>query len=111
MRLWPFYFFIINCIFIYFMILSYKEKGEFMRKILTGVLDGWGYREEEFGNAIKMADTKNFDNLWEEYPHTTLFASEEYVGLNPGEFGNSEIGHMTIGAGRKIFQQIGRAHV
>lgn len=75
-----------------------------MRKVLTVVLDGFGYREEEFGNAIKMADTINFDKLWEKYPHTTLFASEEYVGLNPGEFGNSEIGHMTIGAGRKIMQ-------
>ena len=75
-----------------------------MRKILTVVLDGFGYREEEYGNAIKMADTKNFDRLWETFPHTTLFASEEYVGLNEGEFGNSEIGHMTIGAGRRIMQ-------
>ena len=75
-----------------------------MRKILTVVLDGFGYREEEYGNAIKMADTKNFDKLWNTYPHTTLYASEEYVGLNAGEFGNSEIGHMTIGAGRKIIQ-------
>lgn len=75
-----------------------------MRKVLTIVLDGFGYREEEYGNAIKMADTKNFDKLWETYPHTTLYASEEYVGLNEGEFGNSEIGHMTIGAGRRINQ-------
>jgi len=75
-----------------------------MRKILTVILDGFGYREEEYGNAIKMADTKNFDKIWENYPHTTLYASEEYVGLNEGEFGNSEIGHMTIGAGRKIKQ-------
>ena len=75
-----------------------------MKKILTVILDGFGYREEEYGNAIKMADTKNFDKLWNTYPHTTLFASEEYVGLNEGEFGNSEIGHMTIGAGRRIKQ-------
>ncbi len=75
-----------------------------MRKVLTVVLDGFGYREEEYGNAIKLADTKNFNRLWERFPHTTLYASEEYVGLNPGEFGNSEIGHMTIGAGRKITQ-------
>ncbi len=79
-----------------------------MRKILTVVLDGFGYREEEYGNAIKMADTKNFDKLWDLYPHTTLYASEEYVGLNHGEFGNSEVGHMTIGAGRKILQHISR---
>ena len=75
-----------------------------MKKILTVILDGFGYREEEYGNAIKMANTRNFDRLWETYPHTTLYASEEYVGLNPGEFGNSEIGHMTIGAGRLIKQ-------
>ena len=75
-----------------------------MQKILTVILDGFGYREEEYGNAINMADTKNFDKLWNTYPHTTLYASEEYVGLNEGEFGNSEIGHMTIGAGRKIMQ-------
>lgn len=75
-----------------------------MQKIITVILDGFGYREEEYGNAIKLADTKNFDRLWEQYPHTLLQASEEYVGLNPGEFGNSEIGHMTIGAGRLIKQ-------
>lgn len=75
-----------------------------MRKVITVILDGFGYREEAYGNAIKMADTKNFDKLWNTYPHTTLHASEEYVGLNHGEFGNSEIGHMTIGAGRKIKQ-------
>jgi len=75
-----------------------------VRKVITVILDGFGYREEAYGNAIKMADTKNFDKLWNTYPHTTLHASEEYVGLNHGEFGNSEIGHMTIGAGRKIKQ-------
>ncbi len=75
-----------------------------MHKIITVVLDGFGYRNEEYGNAIKMADTKNFDRLWNAYPHTTLYASEEYVGLNEAEFGNSEIGHITIGAGRKILQ-------
>lgn len=75
-----------------------------MHKVITVVLDGFGYREEEYGNAIKQADTKNFDRIWNEYPHSCLYASEEYVGLNPGEFGNSEIGHMTIGAGRTIMQ-------
>ena len=84
--------------------LLFINEGELMRKILTVILDGFGYREEEYGNAIKMADTKNFDRLWNTYPHATLYASEEYVGLNKGEFGNSEIGHMTIGAGRVIKQ-------
>jgi len=58
-----------------------------VRKVITVILDGFGYREEAYGNAIKMADTKNFDKLWNTYPHTTLHASEEYVGLNHGEFG------------------------
>ncbi len=73
-----------------------------MKKILTIILDGFGYREEEHGNAIKMAKMDNFNKLWEEYPHTTLYASEEPIGLKQGQFGNSEIGHMTIGAGRLV---------
>jgi len=73
-----------------------------MKKILTIILDGFGYREEEHGNAIKMAKMEHFNKLWETYPHTTLFASEERVGLKEGQFGNSEIGHMSIGAGRLI---------
>ena len=73
-----------------------------MKKILTIILDGFGYREEEHGNAIKMANMENFNKLWNTYPHTTLYASEEPIGLKEGQFGNSEVGHMTIGAGRKI---------
>lgn len=73
-----------------------------MKKVLTIILDGFGYREEEHGNAIKMAKMDNFNKLWNEYPHTTLFASEEPIGLKEGQFGNSEIGHMTIGAGRVV---------
>lgn len=76
-----------------------------MKKILTIILDGYGMREEAEGNAIKLAETPNFDRIWNEYPHTTLFASEEYVGLKPGQFGNSEIGHETIGAGRLLKQK------
>ena len=81
-----------------------------MKKILTIVLDGFGYREEKHGNAIIDADPKNFNNLWNKYPHSLLAASEEAVGLLPGQFGNSEVGHMTIGAGRKIKQDIERIH-
>lgn len=76
-----------------------------MKKILTIILDGYGLRDEENGNAIKLAETPNFDRIWNEYPHTTLFASEEYVGLKQGQFGNSEIGHETIGAGRLLKQK------
>ena len=75
-----------------------------MKKILTIILDGFGYREDEYGNAIKAAQMEVFNKLWEEYPHSLLKASEEAVGLNEGQFGNSETGHQTIGAGRLIKQ-------
>ena len=75
-----------------------------MKKILTIILDGFGYREEEHGNAIKAANMSCFNNIWNEYPHTLLGASEEAVGLHKGQAGNSEVGHMTIGAGRIIKQ-------
>ena len=75
-----------------------------MRKILTIILDGFGLRDEEYGNAIKAADMTTFKKIWEEYPHSSLYASEEYVGLHKGQFGNSETGHLTIGAGRLIKQ-------
>ena len=75
-----------------------------MKKILTIILDGFGYREEEYGNAIKAAQMNTFNKIWEEYPHSLLYASEEAVGLNEGQFGNSETGHQTIGAGRVIKQ-------
>ncbi len=79
-----------------------------MKKIITIILDGYGYREEKWGNAILEADPKNFTALWNKYPHSLLDASEEAVGLLKGQFGNSEVGHMTIGAGRKIKQNIER---
>jgi 2,3-bisphosphoglycerate-independent phosphoglycerate mutase len=79
-----------------------------MKKILTIILDGFGYSEEVHGNAILAANPKYFNELWENYPHTLLSASEEPVGLLKGQFGNSEVGHMTIGAGRKLKQNIDR---
>ena len=75
-----------------------------MKKVLTIILDGFGYREEEEGNAIKAARMKNYEDIWNNYPHTTIYASEEPIGLKPGQFGNSEIGHSTIGAGRMVLQ-------
>jgi 2,3-bisphosphoglycerate-independent phosphoglycerate mutase len=81
-----------------------------MKKILTIILDGFGYSEETRGNAIVTANPKNFNNLWSKYPHSLLWASEEPVGLLKGQFGNSEVGHMTIGAGRKLKQNIDRIH-
>ena len=81
-----------------------------MKKIITIILDGFGLREEEHGNAILAANTLNFDRIWNQYPHSLLWASEEPIGLLKEQFGNSEIGHMTIGAGRKLSQDIDRIH-
>lgn len=80
------------------------NKGENMKKLLTIIFDGFGYREEEKGNAIKAANMNNFNNLWNNYPHALLGASEEAVGLKAGQVGNSEVGHSTIGAGRVLKQ-------
>ena len=75
-----------------------------MKKILTIIFDGFGIREEETGNAVKAANMNNFNSLWQEYPHALLEASGPAVGLNEGQPGNSEVGHMTIGAGRILKQ-------
>jgi 2,3-bisphosphoglycerate-independent phosphoglycerate mutase len=66
------------------------------------VLDGWGHREDTKDNAIAEAKTLFFDHLWKTYPHALLDASSENVGLPDGQMGNSEVGHMTIGAGKII---------
>jgi 2,3-bisphosphoglycerate-independent phosphoglycerate mutase len=76
------------------------------------ILDGWGCAPAEPGNAVELANTPVFDELWGRYPHTTLDASGEAVGLPPGQMGNSEVGHLTIGSGRVIdqdFMRINRA--
>ncbi len=73
-----------------------------MKKVLTLILDGFGYRSEEHGNAIINAKPINFLNAFRNYPHALLEASGKAVGLEENQFGNSEIGHMTIGAGRVI---------
>ena len=75
-----------------------------MKKIVTIVFDGFGMRDEVKGNAVKAADMVNFNKFWNKYPHALLDASEEKVGLSKGQFGNSEVGHMTIGAGRLVKQ-------
>ena len=72
------------------------------------ILDGFGLREEVQGNAVAQAKKPNFDRLWAEYPHTTLTASGEAVGLPDGQMGNSEVGHLNIGAGRIVYQDLTR---
>jgi 2,3-bisphosphoglycerate-independent phosphoglycerate mutase len=74
------------------------------------ILDGWGLAPPGPGNAVELADTPVFDGLWAEYPHATLEASGEAVGLPPGQMGNSEVGHLTIGSGRVLFQDLMRVN-
>lgn len=72
------------------------------------VLDGWGYREQTEHNAIAQANTPHWDRLWAQCPHTLLSASDEDVGLPDGQMGNSEVGHLNIGAGRVVWQDYTR---
>jgi 2,3-bisphosphoglycerate-independent phosphoglycerate mutase len=74
------------------------------------ILDGWGLAPPGPGNAVDLAETPVFDRLWGEYPHTELKASGEAVGLPPGQMGNSEVGHLTIGSGRILFQDLMRVN-
>lgn len=69
-------------------------------------MDGVGLREEKYGNAFANAHTPNFDYLWNNYPHCKLYAAEESVGLPKNQMGNSEVGHMNIGAGRIMYQEL-----
>ena len=72
------------------------------------ILDGFGYREDIADNAIAQAKKPNWDKLWQHYPHTLINASESFVGLPAGQMGNSEVGHLNIGAGRIVFQEFER---
>src|SRR5574338_1572839 len=72
------------------------------------VLDGWGYRPEREGNAIELARTPVWHQLWESSPRTLLDASGLAVGLPAGQMGNSEVGHLNLGAGRVVPQDIVR---
>jgi 2,3-bisphosphoglycerate-independent phosphoglycerate mutase len=74
------------------------------------ILDGWGCAPPGPGNAVELAQTPVFDELWRRYPHATLSASGEAVGLPRGQMGNSEVGHLTIGAGRVVFQDLMRVN-
>ncbi|MEI8103925.1 MAG: 2,3-bisphosphoglycerate-independent phosphoglycerate mutase [Candidatus Moraniibacteriota bacterium] len=78
------------------------------KPVILIVLDGYGYREDSNHNAVAQAETPFIDHLWATCPHTLIDASEEGVGLPTGQMGNSEIGHMTIGAGRRLDTDIVR---
>jgi len=76
--------------------------------VLLVVLDGWGLAPEGPGNAVALADTPVFDRLWAEHPHTQLIACGESVGLPAGQMGNSEVGHLNLGAGAVVPQDLAR---
>jgi 2,3-bisphosphoglycerate-independent phosphoglycerate mutase len=78
--------------------------------VVLVILDGWGCAPAGPGNAVELADTPVFDRLWREFPHTTLNASGEAVGLPSGQMGNSEVGHLTIGSGRVLDQDLQRVN-
>ena len=77
-----------------------------MKKTILCILDGVGIREKKLGNAFMNTSKKTFDYLWENYPHSLLEASGEYVGLPNKQMGNSEVGHTNIGAGRIVYQSL-----
>lgn len=83
---------------------------EKQKKVALIILDGWGYGRNDESNAILAANTPFFDSLIEKYPNSKLEASGTAVGLPAGQMGNSEVGHMNIGAGRVVYQELGRIH-
>ncbi|RMD73029.1 MAG: 2,3-bisphosphoglycerate-independent phosphoglycerate mutase, partial [Bacteroidetes bacterium] len=78
------------------------------RKVLLIILDGWGLGPKPEADAIRQAHTPVFDALWADFPHATLVTYGEAVGLPEGQMGNSEVGHMNIGAGRVVYQELAR---
>lgn len=79
--------------------------------VLLMILDGFGYREAGPDNAVALARKPSWDKLWDSCPHTTIHASEAAVGLPADQMGNSEVGHLNIGAGRVIYQEISRINM
>ncbi|MBE9584411.1 2,3-bisphosphoglycerate-independent phosphoglycerate mutase [Mucilaginibacter sp. JRF] len=78
------------------------------KKLVLMILDGWGYGRQDQSNAIYTANTPFFDSLLQQYPNSKLEASGTAVGLPAGQMGNSEVGHMNLGAGRVVYQELGR---
>jgi 2,3-bisphosphoglycerate-independent phosphoglycerate mutase len=101
-----------NCYDEYDLILNNKAKNNMAQApvapVVLVILDGWGYRPDIHGNAIAQAQTPNIDSLWAAYPHTLIDTSGRAVGLPDGQMGNSEVGHLNIGAGRIVPQELVR---
>src|SRR5215468_3703096 len=81
------------------------------RPVMLVILDGWGWRDDPRDNAIRQAMTPNFDRLWQTGPHGFLHTSGKDVGLPDGQMGNSEVGHLNIGAGRVVVQDLPRIDI
>jgi 2,3-bisphosphoglycerate-independent phosphoglycerate mutase len=78
------------------------------RPVMLVIMDGWGWRDDPADNAVRQAHTPAFDRLWAACPHAFLHTSGKDVGLPPGQMGNSEVGHLNIGAGRVVIQDLPR---
>ena len=87
---------------------AHSIKSGHVAPVVLTILDGWGHSEETKNNAISEANTPVMDALWKAYPHTLIEASGADVGLPDNQMGNSEVGHLTIGAGRIIQQELVR---
>jgi 2,3-bisphosphoglycerate-independent phosphoglycerate mutase len=81
------------------------------KPVILTILDGWGQSEKVEGNAVALAKKPTFDRLWANYPHTFINTSGPFVGLPEGQMGNSEVGHMNIGAGRVLLMDVTRIDV
>ena len=85
-----------------------RENMQNNKRALLCILDGWGYRKDEKYNAVSSAKTPKFDSFMQKYPHTFIHADGLHVGLPEGQMGNSEVGHLNIGAGRVVYQELTR---
>ena len=83
-------------------------RNDSVAPVVLAILDGWGVCDSTEHNAIRSASTPVIDALWHAYPHSLIEASGSHVGLPDGQMGNSEVGHLTIGAGRIIRQELVR---
>ncbi|NLB59264.1 MAG: hypothetical protein GX805_12515, partial [Gammaproteobacteria bacterium] len=84
------------------------EAANSPKPVVLLILDGWGHREDPRDNAIAQADVPNWRRLWESCPTTLVHTEGGFVGLPDGQMGNSEVGHMNIGAGRVVYQELTR---
>src|SRR5271166_3105812 len=85
-----------------------RSMAQAIRPVMLVILDGFGWREEAADNAVRQARKPNFDRLWQTCPHALLHTSGADVGLPDGQMGNSEVGHLNIGAGRVVMQELPR---